>query len=487
MLKALFKDISLKYCLITVLASTALALTLYNVHAQADITEGGILGLSLFFDAVLRVSPAVTTTVANALCYLLGFRVLGRKFIVYSAVGTAGFSLAYAIFEQFPPLFPGIAAYPLIASVTGALLVGVTCGICIRIGGAPSGEDALAMSLSRLLHISIQWVYPFTDFTVLGLSLIYIPFSRIVYSLVSVTLSAQVIGLVQKIPTERKGKAMLSYRIIASDLDGTLLDSHAAVSPENLAAIREMTEMGVFFVPSSGRTLGEIPPCVRDIADARYIIHSDGAVIYDTKAKKPLDTRCMKGENARRALSVFREYESLLTVRYNGVLYIDEARNDSAVYDSYRLPQSYQNQLFHVAVPVPDFDAFCDGMEEIEMICTFFRYDEELAACRERFLADGAYGVAATETTNIELFDKDAGKGNALWRLADILGIPREETIAVGDNINDLDNLSHAGLALAMDNAVGEVKRAAHRTICHNDAHAMEYILKNIITGEATL
>ena len=132
-------------------------------------------------------------------------------------------------------------------------------------------------------------------------------------------------------------------------------------------------------------------------------------------------------------------------------------------------------------MPISDFDAFCDTLDEIEMICTFFKYDDELNGCRERFIADGAYGVAATETTNIELFDKEAGKGNALWRLADLLGVPREKTIAVGDNINDLDNLSHAGLALAMENAVDEIKRVAHRTVCHNDAHAMAYILENIL------
>ena len=274
---------------------------------------------------------------------------------------------------------------------------------------------------------------------------------------------------------------MPNYQIISSDLDGTLLDSRGTVSPENLAAIQKMTELGVYFVPSSGRTLGEIPACVRNIESARYVIHSDGAVIYDTKAKKPLDTRCMEGENARRALSVFREYESLLTVRYQGVLYIDKDLHDTTVYDSYRLPKSYQQQLFSVAVPISDFDAFCDTLDEIEMICTFFKYDDELNGCRERFIADGAYGVAATETTNIELFDKEAGKGNALWRLADLLGVPREKTIAVGDNINDLDNLSHAGLALAMENAVDEVKRASHRTVCRNDAHAMAYILENIL------
>ena len=204
MLKELFKDISPSNSLAVLAASALLAFGLYNVHAQADVTEGGVLGLSLFFDQVLRLSPAITATLLNALCYLFGFRVMGRKFIVYSAVATAGFSGFYAVFEQFPPLFPEIAEYPFLAAVVGALFVGVGCGICVRVGGAPSGDDALAMALSRKLRVSIAWVYLASDLTVLALSLYYIPVKRILYSLLTVVLSGQIVGLIEKIGKKPK-------------------------------------------------------------------------------------------------------------------------------------------------------------------------------------------------------------------------------------------------------------------------------------------
>ena len=73
------------------------------------------------------------------------------------------------------------------------------------------------------------------------------------------------------------------------------------------------------------------------------------------------------------------------------------------------------------------------------------------------------------------------GNVNALLRLASLLGATVEETVAVGDSQNDLDNLRHAGLALAMSNATDEVKAAAHRTVCHNDEHVMAYIAENIV------
>ena len=107
--------------------------------------------------------------------------------------------MGYRICEQFDPLWPELADLPLLASFAGAMFVGIGAGICVRIGGAPSGDDALAMSISHLTHIKIQWVYFMCDVAVILLSMTYIPASRIAYSLLTVVLSGQMIGLVQKI------------------------------------------------------------------------------------------------------------------------------------------------------------------------------------------------------------------------------------------------------------------------------------------------
>ena len=90
---------------------------------------------------------------------------------------------------------------PLAASLLGAVFVGVGAGLCVRIGGAPGGDDALAMSLSHVTHIKIQWIYLLSDFAVLVLSLSYIPLNRMVYSILTVLLSGQIIGFVQTVGT----------------------------------------------------------------------------------------------------------------------------------------------------------------------------------------------------------------------------------------------------------------------------------------------
>ena len=184
-------------CIILFLASAFQAFGIYNIHALSDITEGGVLGATLLLQHWFGISPALSSFVLNAACFLLGLKVLGRKFILSSFLAAVGYSAGYALWERFPPLWPGIAQYPLAAAVLGALFIGIGAGLCVRAGGATTGDDALAMSISHVTKVPIQWIYLVSDLTVLLLSLSYIPFRRIVYSLLTVILSGQIIGWIQ--------------------------------------------------------------------------------------------------------------------------------------------------------------------------------------------------------------------------------------------------------------------------------------------------
>ena len=87
---------------------------------------------------------------------------------------------------------------PLLAAVVGAIFVGGGVGICVLAGGAPGGDDALAMSVGKLLRCNVQWVYLAADIVVLLASLSYIPLRRIAYSLLTVVLSGAIIGQLQR-------------------------------------------------------------------------------------------------------------------------------------------------------------------------------------------------------------------------------------------------------------------------------------------------
>lgn len=200
----LISKIKLNNVIICIIGSFVLAFGLYNVHSISNITEGGILGMTLLLDHWFDISPAITSAVMNVICYIIGIKTLGAMFIIYSGVSGIGFSLFYAIFEQFEPIYPKIAEMPLFASIIGAIFVGVGCGLCVRAGGAPSGDDALAMSISKISGKDIRYAYLITDLSVLLLSLSYIEMKNIVYSLFTVIISGQIIGVIQNLNFKKR-------------------------------------------------------------------------------------------------------------------------------------------------------------------------------------------------------------------------------------------------------------------------------------------
>lgn len=190
--------------LILFFASAFQAFGIYHVHAAADITEGGVLGLTLLLEYWFHISPAISSFILNTACFAFGLHTLGKGFILSSFIAALGYSAGYGLWEQFPPIWPAIADFPLIAAILGALFIGIGAGLCVRAGGATTGDDALAMSLSHLTRVPIQWIYLVSDVTVLLLSLSYISFGRILYSLITVTLSGQIIGWIQRIPHRKE-------------------------------------------------------------------------------------------------------------------------------------------------------------------------------------------------------------------------------------------------------------------------------------------
>lgn len=172
---------------------------IHNIHQQTGITEGGVIGMMLLTGHWLGISPAIITPILDISCYLLAFKYLGGRFIKVSILSTASVSLFYKLWELFPPMLPDLSAYPLLAAVSGGIFVGVGVGMIVRQGGSSGGDDALALTISHLTHWRLSRAYMFTDFVVLGLSLTYIPFSRIAFSVITVTISSFLIDRIQNL------------------------------------------------------------------------------------------------------------------------------------------------------------------------------------------------------------------------------------------------------------------------------------------------
>ena len=170
---------------------------IHNIHQRTGITEGGVIGMMLLVERWLGISPSAITSVLDISCYLLAFKYLGGQFIKISMISTLSVSLFYKFWEFFPPMLPDLSEYPLAAAVAGGLFVGIGVGIIVRQGGSSGGDDALALTISRVTRWRLSRSYLFTDLVVLGLSLTYIPVLRIAFSLITVTISSFLIDLVQ--------------------------------------------------------------------------------------------------------------------------------------------------------------------------------------------------------------------------------------------------------------------------------------------------
>lgn len=176
-----------------------LSFGLFNVHSQSRITEGGVLGMTLLLQHWFGITPAISEAVLDVICYLLGIKYLGRSFLRCALTATGGFACFYALHERVGYVLPYMGDRPLLAAVVGALFVGVGVGLVVRAGGASGGDDALALVIAKVTGWPVSRAYLFTDVVVLALSLSYIPVRRIVYSLVTVTVSSLVIELVQNV------------------------------------------------------------------------------------------------------------------------------------------------------------------------------------------------------------------------------------------------------------------------------------------------
>lgn len=144
-----------------------------------------------------NISPAVVSPILDILCYILAYRYINKDFIKLSIIATISLAGFLKFWEMLSLQLPDLLLRPLIAAVTGGLLVGIGAGMVIRQGGSCGGDDALAIAISRAFNWRIARAYLCTDTIVLLLSLSYIPIQRFLFSMITVTVSSFSVDFVQ--------------------------------------------------------------------------------------------------------------------------------------------------------------------------------------------------------------------------------------------------------------------------------------------------
>lgn len=145
------------------------------------------------------INPSFSSIIMDCSLFALGAYFFGGKFLRYSLVASLAFSIFYSVVASWGPLLPFITQSPLLSSLCGGAFVGIGVGIVIRVGGACGGDDTLALIVRKLSGLKISTSYLIMDVTVLLLSLSYIPVQKIVFSLITVLISSNLIEFIKTV------------------------------------------------------------------------------------------------------------------------------------------------------------------------------------------------------------------------------------------------------------------------------------------------
>ncbi len=254
---------------------------------------------------------------------------------------------------------------------------------------------------------------------------------------------------------------MPDIRLITLDLDDTLLNSDKQISAGNEAALRRAAEAGVEVVPASGRFYDAFPEPVRRLDFVHYVIAANGAEIRDLRTGETIARAELP---LAQALEVM-EYLDTLPVIYDcymgGWGWMTETLQNRA--GEFAPNEHYRLMLLEKRSPVPELKAFLrEKGRDVQKIQLFVQPPEKKPALmeelRRRF---PALIVTSSISNNIEINAPAADKGTALGTLAAHLGFTSAQTMAFGDQLNDLSMITAAGVGVAMGNAVPELKAAA--------------------------
>lgn len=271
------------------------------------------------------------------------------------------------------------------------------------------------------------------------------------------------------------------YKLIAIDMDGTLLNDERQISPENYEAIQKARQNGVKIVLASGRPLVGFKRYLEElhlISEEDYVVAFNGAIVQSTGGNKIISKTTLGLE----------DYKELYELSKNLKVNIHALTEDTVISpkDSKYTRLESEINLIHkniIAVEeVPEDTAILKVMfiDDPEII------DEVVDKIPETI--SDKYTIVRSESFFLEFLHKSVNKGTGVAALAEKLNIKQEEVICIGDAGNDMHMVKYAGLGVAMGNAFPELKRAASFITRTNDEHGVAHVInKFILNGEEGL
>lgn len=280
----------------------------------------------------------------------------------------------------------------------------------------------------------------------------------------------------------------MAIRLIALDLDGTLLDSKKQISAETVKTLEAAAAKGIRIVPCTGRLYNMVPEEIKRLPFIHYIITVNGSRIYDQKEGRVIYQAEIPQETAERVLDYVQTLPAAISCSQDDFLMIDKECYDRA---EQMFPDPWMLQVIRRRNPIENMrQAIRQRNLPLETIQVFLadseQGEQEFDRIAEMFKM---CSVESATSRIIEIQIKNATKGNALAYLCKMLDIDLNECMAIGDEMNDISMLRIAGVGVAMGNARDAVKSAAKWvTDSNNNDGAAKTIWRYVFdTAELTL
>ena len=269
-------------------------------------------------------------------------------------------------------------------------------------------------------------------------------------------------------------------RLLAIDLDGTLLTGSKQLTDRTAAALRQAISAGLQVVPVTGRPLGGMPSPLMDIPGIRYVISSNGAVTTDLSSGQHIRTAMLDRETAAAIAEIPVSRGLIHDVFIDGLGYCEQAFYDLQwAFFRDKPPAAYVKQSRRVTDNLGE--TIRQAREGIENIWIMAGSTQERDEIDRMIRAAWPVQTVLTAARDVEVGSPDADKGKAILDLAGRLGIGREGILAMGDNENDLSMLLSAGTAVAMGNAPESVRLAAGYVTDTNENDGAARVIEQLL------
>ena len=272
----------------------------------------------------------------------------------------------------------------------------------------------------------------------------------------------------------------MKIRLVAVDLDGTLLKNDKSLSPATVEAVEHAAACGLEVAIATGRTLCEFSHLLRQLPAIRYAVACTGASLLDCRTGQELAFSPLSAADLRIAWQRLQSFQVLFEVFQDGKIYVDEAKMPNL---PYYMSASRNPGLAGTRTGMPGFAAWLETQTKpAAKVHMFFPDSAEREAAWDAIRDLDAF-ICCSDDADLEIMARGVNKGTGLARLAQYLHLDSSQVMAVGDSGNDLGMLQYAGVRAVMANGAEDLKELADIITDTNERDGVARLLQDLTAG----